>query len=63
MSKAPSDATKLRELKRQYAALSVQYLTASRERDQYRARATKAEQEAAEWRSRFDVLLRRGQQK
>jgi hypothetical protein len=28
-----------------------------RERDDYRARATKAEREAAEWKRRFDALL------
>jgi molecular chaperone GrpE (heat shock protein) len=31
--------------------------------DAYRARATKAEQECAEWKARFDVLLRREEPK
>jgi multidrug resistance efflux pump len=59
MAKAPSTETQLRtakrriaELEREVSGLSAQYAT-------MRGRATKAEQEAAEWKARFDVLLRR----
>ena len=63
MSKAPSDATLLRALKRKYADLLVEHQSVDRERINYRARATKAEQEAAEWKARFDLLLRKDQKK
>ena len=33
-------------------------LEAERLREAYRARATKAEQEVAQWRERFDLLLK-----
>lgn len=58
MSKPPSDKTMLlsarRELRRCQEDLARLRLTA----EQYRVRATKAEQEAAEWKERFDSLLR-----
>ena len=63
MSKAPSDATLLRALKRKYADLIVQHQAVSRDCTNYRARATKAEQELAEWKARFDLLLRKDQKK
>ena len=58
MSKAPSDATLLRqaryELKRVLAALKEEE---SKSRT-FRARATQAEQELVEWKQRFDALLK-----
>jgi FtsZ-binding cell division protein ZapB len=59
MGRVASDATLLRaaraELKRERSA----YENIAAQRDAYRARATKAEQELAEWKARFDILLRR----
>ena len=44
----------------EYRRYNYTLLTNARnERDHYRARATKAEQEVAEWRARFDALLAR----
>lgn len=59
MSKAPSDATQLRTLKSEFNRLKLEFNQMTTERNAYRTRAGKAEQEAAEWRVRFDDLLRR----
>jgi outer membrane murein-binding lipoprotein Lpp len=59
MSKAPSEATQIRTLKARLAEAEKDRSALARERDAYRVRATKAEQECAEWRERFDILLRR----
>lgn len=59
MAKAPSADTQLRTLKAQAKDLNKQLDAALVQRDAYRARATKAEQEAADWKQRFDILLRR----
>ena len=63
MSKLPSDATRLRSLKSAYNYLRKELDAMREHRDQYRARATKAEQDAKEWKDRFDVLLRREEPK
>ncbi len=59
MSRLPSIETQLRtakaELKEQRAALKTQAEAAAI----WRGRATKAEQEVAEWKTRFDLLLKR----
>lgn len=59
MAKAPSEATQIRNLKAQLKSVQLALESVAKERDQYRVRATKAEQEAAQWRERFDILLRR----
>lgn len=59
MSKTPSDATLIRTLKRQLSEANSSFASMKFERDHFRARATKAEQEVAEWKTRFDILLRR----
>lgn len=59
MSRPVSDATALRKAKADFAQLVKDCNTIRIERDTFRARATKAEQESAEWKARFDILLRR----
>ena len=63
MSKLPSDATRLRLLKSAFNQLRKDFDATCEHRDQYRARATKAEQAAKEWQERFDILLRREESK
>lgn len=57
MSKAPSVETQLRTERRENSELRKQLSAARFEVTNYRTRATKAEQEAAEWKRRFDVLI------
>lgn len=59
MSKLPSEATQIRTLKSQLKRAEADIRVLMSKRDEYRARATKAEQEVAEWRARFDALLHR----
>jgi FtsZ-binding cell division protein ZapB len=59
MGKIASDATLLRRIKAEQNALKETLSEMRVERDSFRARATKAEQETAEWKARFDILLRR----
>jgi hypothetical protein len=59
MSKPTSDATLLRAAKREIKELHLLLNAARRLRDEYRERASKAEQECAEWKARFDPLLKR----
>lgn len=59
MSKPPSDATMLRTVKAELARTEKERVALRTQRDEYRVRATKAEQEVAEWKARFDILLRR----
>lgn len=59
MSKAPSDATLLRQAKSKLSDMERQFNTKKAEAEAYRVRATKAEQEVAEWKKRFDILLAR----
>jgi FtsZ-binding cell division protein ZapB len=59
MSRAPSAETQLKNLRRLHNELQRELNTARIAADAYRARATKAEQEAADWRKRFDALLAR----
>jgi uncharacterized coiled-coil DUF342 family protein len=51
------DATIIRNLKREAKERHQDLSRVLIERDRYRERATKAEQEAAEWKRRFDALL------
>ncbi|MBA8886104.1 putative transcriptional regulator [Dokdonella fugitiva] len=57
MSRTPSAETQLRNLKRHASDIEKRLAESLRASGAYRARATKAEQEAAEWRRRFDELL------
>lgn len=57
MSKPPSEATQIRSLKSQVKEVFEDKQAAEKARDIWRARATKAEEEAAEWKARFDLLL------
>lgn len=57
MSRKPSAETELRNVKRELNRVLGDCADMRAERDNFRARATKAEQEAADWRRRFDLLL------
>ena len=59
MGRIASDTTLLRSAKKTLLERSAELMKARIERDHYRTRATKAEQEAKEWKDRFDILLRR----
>lgn len=61
MSRPVSDATALRNVRAYLRSANKQLDAARAEAISYRIRATKAEQEVAEWRRRFDVLLVRDQ--
>jgi hypothetical protein len=63
MAREPSTETKLRTAKADIRRLYIELARANQAASEYRARATKAEQEAAEWKQRFDVLLRRDEKK
>ncbi len=63
MSKPPSEATQLRYAKKDLAELKIALGRQQQLTEGYRVRATKAEQEAAEWKARFDALLRRDEAK
>jgi hypothetical protein len=62
MSKAPSEKTLLKRERSLNVSLTKQLNTARIECGSYRVRATKAEQEVAEWKARFDELLKFRQQ-
>jgi len=59
MSKPPSAETQLRTARSDLRRLSKLLAEANEERSSYRIRATKAGQECADWRRRFDELVRR----
>lgn len=59
MSKPPSDKTVIANLRRSLREETARTQSAITEREAYRARATRAEQEVAEWKARFDKLLER----
>ena len=63
MPREASAETKLRTAKADIRRLHIELNRANKSANEYRARAAKAEQEAAEWKQRFDILLRRDQQK
>ena len=58
MSKAPSDATLLRQARRDIKELQSELDATRMAQTVFRQRATKAEQDCAEWKARFDLLLR-----
>lgn len=59
MAKKPSAVTELRRAKRELAQARMQIGLLKGDCDRHVHRATKAEQEAADWRRRFDDLLMR----
>jgi soluble cytochrome b562 len=59
MGKIASDTTLLRTAKYELVKMKASYSESCAQRDSYRVRASKAEQEAKEWKERFDILLRR----
>lgn len=61
MAIAPSAETALRNLKRQFKAEQDARANWERQYAAMRIRATKAEQDASEWRRRFDLLLEKSQ--
>ena len=56
----PSAETELRRANKQLREFNKLVMTLKMELSNYRARATKAETDAAEWRKRFDMLLSKG---
>lgn len=54
----PSDATLLRQVRRSLSETKGALELCKIQREQYLGRAVKAEQEVAEWKRRFDDLLR-----
>lgn len=59
MARLPSEKTQLANARRTIRELLQQRSDLELERNKYRIRATQAEQEAAEWKQRFDKLLER----
>lgn len=57
MSRMPSEKTQLATAKRMVRDLQREVQTLIAEQSRYRARATQAEQQTAEWKARFDKLL------
>jgi soluble cytochrome b562 len=57
MSKAPSVETQLKSSRRAYREAQKQVGDLQQAVREYRTRATKAEQECADWKRRFDELL------
>ena len=60
MSKPPSAETQLRHLRREFKELAEEMKQVKIEVTQYRGRSQRAENEAAEWKRRFDTLLAKG---
>lgn len=59
MSKLPSIETQLRHARSDLKGAQASVLALTTQVNNYRARASRAEQEAAEWKRRFDLLLER----
>lgn len=59
MSRKPSAETEVKSLRRDTKRLKTEPASAWASVTEYRARATRAETEAADWRKRFDLLLAR----
>ena len=57
MARSPSDATQLRTARAELKRVSIELSTVKMQLETCRGRATKAEQECADWRNRFDLLL------
>lgn len=59
MSKAPSEKTMLIRAKQELRRSREDILKLKGIAEQYRVRASEAEQDAKEWKERFDILLRK----
>lgn len=59
MAKQPSVETQLRRARADCRELNAELIVVRKRAAEYCTRATKAEQELAEWKQRFDILLRR----
>lgn len=59
MSRLPSTETQLKTANKRIRELTEELMTVRIERDQYRARATRAEVDRGDWIARFDKLLER----
>ncbi len=59
MSRQPSDATLLRQAKSELRDMTRQRDALRAETFELRTRTNRAEQELAEWKQRFDLLLKR----
>ena len=59
MGRIASDATLLRNVKSELSKMQTKCAEWRASSDAFCIRATKAEQESAEWKARFDILLRR----
>ena len=57
MAKQPSEATQLRTLRTTLKLAQMERAEAERQCAVFRARASRAEQDASEWKKRFDLLL------
>lgn len=57
MAKAPSTDTQLRTTRALLRGVEAELARTRQQATDYRIRATKAEQECAEWKQRFDTLL------
>jgi hypothetical protein len=57
MAKAQSEATQLRKARADLKRATMRLNTVTMQCEAYRVRATKAEQDCADWKSRFDLLL------
>lgn len=57
MGRVASDATLLRQARSELRATEIALCKANARADEFRVRATKAEQEVAAWKTRFDLLL------
>lgn len=58
MSRPPSTETQLKNAQRTVRSLSREVIAMRSERDAYCRRAARAEQAIAEWKKRFDALLK-----
>ena len=59
MSRKPSPETELRAVRAEFSRFQATYDERIRECTAFRLRAIKAEEECAEWKRRFDLLLER----
>lgn len=59
MGKPPSIETQLKTARADLRRMDIELARANQQASAYRERATKAEQAVAEWKERFDILLRR----
>jgi phage-related tail protein len=58
VGREPSEKTQIANLRRELKLLAKDFRVAKDSLTEYRIRATRAEQELAEWKRRFDELLK-----